>query len=59
MRAFRSLLDGDVSATQERKVSPAMMAEITPVTGGAPEAMVMPSDNGNDTSATCNPASRS
>jgi len=36
-----------------------MIAEMIPVTGGAPEATAMPSDNGNETSATCKPASRS
>lgn len=34
-----------------------MMAEMTPVIGGAPEATAMPSESGSDT--TCKPAPRS
>ena len=36
-----------------------MIAEIKPQTGGAPEAMAMPSENGRETSETTIPASRS
>ena len=36
-----------------------MMAEMTPVIGGAPDATAMPSESGSDTNATCKPAPRS
>src|SRR3990172_1534576 len=36
-----------------------MTAETIPVTGGAPDAIAIPSERGSDTSETCIPASRS
>jgi hypothetical protein len=36
-----------------------MMAEISPVTGGAPEAIAIPSESGIPIMATCSPAIRS
>jgi hypothetical protein len=41
------------------KTNPAMMAEITPVMGGAPEATAIPSERGSPINATCNPDIRS
>ena len=39
--------------------SPAMIAEIKPQIGGAPDATAMPSEKGSETSETTSPASRS
>src|SRR3954452_7507475 len=41
------------------RISPAMMAEIRPQIGGAPEATAMPSENGTEINDTTSPAARS